>query len=42
MPPVIRLDRLTKRFGAELALDEVLLEVPPGVVFALLGDNGAG
>ena len=42
MPPVIRLDRLTKRFGAETALDAVSLEVPPGVVFALLGENGAG
>jgi ABC-2 type transport system ATP-binding protein len=42
MPPVIRLDRLTKRFGAEVALDGVSLEVPPGVVFALLGENGAG
>jgi ABC-2 type transport system ATP-binding protein len=42
MPPIIRLDRLTKRFGAEIALDAVSLEVPPGVVFALLGENGAG
>jgi ABC-2 type transport system ATP-binding protein len=42
MPPVIRLDKLTKRFGAEIALDGVSLEVPPGVVFALLGENGAG
>ena len=29
MPPVIRLDKLTKRFGSEMALDEVSLEVPP-------------
>ena len=42
MPPIIRLDKLTKRFGGETALDEVSLEVPPGVVFALLGENGAG
>jgi ABC-2 type transport system ATP-binding protein len=42
MPPVIRLDQLTKRFGSETALDAVSLEVPPGVVFALLGENGAG
>ncbi len=42
MNPVIRLDQLTKRFGAEVALDRVSLEVPPGVVFALLGENGAG
>ena len=42
MTAVIRLDKLTKCFGAETALREVSLEVPPGVVFALLGENGAG
>jgi ABC-2 type transport system ATP-binding protein len=42
MPPVIRLEKVTKRFGAELALNEVSFDVPPGVVFALLGENGAG
>jgi ABC-2 type transport system ATP-binding protein len=42
MPPIIRLEALTKRFGSETALDAVSLEVPPGTVFALLGENGAG
>jgi ABC-2 type transport system ATP-binding protein len=42
MAPVIRLDKLTKHFGAETALDQVSFDVPPGVVFALLGENGAG
>ena len=42
MDPVIRLDEVTKRFGANTALSKVSLEVPPGVVFALLGENGAG
>jgi ABC-2 type transport system ATP-binding protein len=42
MNQVIRLDKVTKRFGDEVALDGVSLEVPPGVVFALLGENGAG
>ena len=42
MNPVVRLEQVTKRFGAETALDGVSLEVPPGVVFALLGENGAG
>jgi len=42
MEPVLRLDKVTKRFGAQTALEEVSLEVPPGVVYALLGENGAG
>ncbi len=40
--PVIRLEGLTKCFKSNVALDHVSLEVPPGVVFALLGENGAG
>lgn len=39
---VIRLEGLSKRFKSNTALDRVSLEVPPGVVFALLGENGAG
>jgi ABC-2 type transport system ATP-binding protein len=42
MEPVIRLHKVTKRFGANTALNEVSLEVPRGVVFAMLGENGAG
>lgn len=42
MEPVIRLDALSKRYGSDVALNEVSLEVPPGVVFGLLGENGAG
>ncbi len=40
--PIIRLDHVTKRFGRQTALDDVSLCVPPGVVFGLLGENGAG
>ena len=39
---VISLQHVTKRFGRCTALDDVSLAVPPGVVFALLGENGAG
>lgn len=42
MQPVIRLNGVTKLFGSEAALKALSLEVPPGVVFALLGENGAG
>ena len=40
--PVISLQNVSKRFGKTQALDQVTLQVPPGVVFALLGENGAG
>jgi simple sugar transport system ATP-binding protein len=36
------LDGVSRRFGANLALDDVSLEVYPGEVHCLLGDNGAG
>lgn len=42
MNSVIHLDRVTKRFGSQVALNRVSLEVPAGSVFALLGENGAG
>ncbi|HVX14614.1 MAG TPA: ABC transporter ATP-binding protein [Pirellulales bacterium] len=42
MDPVIRLKNVSKRFGSQAALSDVSLEIPAGVVFALLGENGAG
>ncbi len=42
MQPVIKLTGVTKRYGAQRALDHVSFEVQSGVVFALLGENGAG
>ena len=42
MNTILRLDHVTKRYGSKAALDDVSLEVPEGVVFALLGENGAG
>jgi len=40
--PVIRIERLYKSYRRQVALGGISLEVPPGVVFALLGENGAG
>jgi ABC-2 type transport system ATP-binding protein len=42
MTAVIEFVGVTKRYGATTALEDLSLEVPPGVVFALLGENGAG
>ncbi|MCL2447904.1 MAG: ABC transporter ATP-binding protein [Polyangiaceae bacterium] len=38
----IRLNSVTKRFGAKLALDDVTLAAPRGAIFGLIGPNGAG
>jgi ABC-2 type transport system ATP-binding protein len=40
--PAIEVHGLTKRFGAETAVDNVDLLVPRGVAFGYLGPNGAG
>jgi ABC-2 type transport system ATP-binding protein len=49
MPTVVRVERLSKDFvsgfwraQARRALDDVSFEIPGGVVFGLLGANGAG
>ena len=39
---MIRIEGLTKRFGDNLAVDDLTLHVKPGEVFAFLGPNGAG
>ncbi|MEM6825824.1 MAG: ABC transporter ATP-binding protein [Pseudomonadota bacterium] len=40
--PVLRLDGITKRFGALIANDAISFALYPGEVVALLGENGAG
>ncbi|KAA1260831.1 putative ABC transporter ATP-binding protein YbhF [Rubripirellula obstinata] len=42
MNVAVQLGHVTKRFGTKTALNDVSLRVPEGVVFALLGENGAG
>ncbi|MEM2879363.1 MAG: ATP-binding cassette domain-containing protein [Candidatus Bathyarchaeia archaeon] len=42
MPPIIRTENLTKRFGNFTAVDHLNLEVNEGEILGLLGPNGAG
>jgi ABC-type sugar transport system ATPase subunit len=39
---LLSLVNISKHFGPVTALDQVTLNVPPGLVTALIGDNGAG
>jgi len=38
----MRLSHITKRFGANLAVDDVSLDFAPGEIVGLVGENGAG
>ena len=40
--PIIRLEHVTKRFGANVAVDDVSFEVTPGRCLGWLGPNGSG
>jgi len=42
MSPIITLERVTKRYGATVAVDALDLAIEEGEVFGLLGPNGAG
>ena len=42
MTPILRVERVSKRFGNVVALRDVTMAVPAGQVTCLLGDNGAG
>jgi len=39
---MIKLDRLTRRFGSTVAVDDISLDIPSGSIYGLLGPNGAG
>jgi len=41
-PPLLRLDGITKAFGAATVLHAVDLDVRPGEIVGLVGENGAG
>ena len=38
----LRLERVTKRFGSFVAVDDLSLTIPSGSFFALLGPSGCG
>lgn len=40
--PTISVDKISKRFGQQIAVDNASFSVEPGEIFALLGPNGAG
>lgn len=40
--PAVRLDHVSKAFGSRRVLDDVSLEVPAGLGFAILGRSGTG
>lgn len=41
METILQTDQITKRYGANVALDRVSLSIPPGII-GLLGPNGSG
>jgi ABC-type branched-chain amino acid transport systems, ATPase component len=42
MNPILRLDKVCKRFGGVIAADDVTFSVMPGEIHGLIGPNGAG
>jgi ABC-2 type transport system ATP-binding protein len=42
MPPVVRADSLTKRYGSLTAVDDLSFALEPGTITGFLGPNGAG
>ncbi|HET7745899.1 MAG TPA: ATP-binding cassette domain-containing protein, partial [Vicinamibacteria bacterium] len=41
-PPVVALEGVSKRFGAQAALEDLTLSVPEGQLLVLLGTSGSG
>lgn len=42
VPPVVRIEHLTKFYGARCAVSDVSFDMQPGEVMGLLGPNGSG
>ena len=41
-PPLLALERLSKRFAGRAAVDDLSLAVAPGEIYGLIGPNGSG
>ncbi len=42
MPPILALDKISKRFGAIVIADGLDLALAPGEALGIIGPNGAG
>jgi len=42
MPPIIEVEKLTKRYGPRAAVKDVSFSLEPGAIFGFIGPNGAG
>ncbi|MDP4262243.1 MAG: ABC transporter ATP-binding protein [Bacteroidota bacterium] len=42
LSPVVQMDHVTHRFGKQIVLDDISLDIPAGSVYGFLGPNGAG
>src|SRR5258708_17339374 len=42
MPPILALDKISKRFGAIVIADAIDLSLAPGEALGIIGPNGAG
>lgn len=40
--PTVALQHVTKAYSTKIAVDDLSLEIGPGIIFGLLGPNGAG
>jgi ABC-2 type transport system ATP-binding protein len=39
---IVETEQLTKRFGDEVAVDDLTLSIPPGTIFGFIGPSGSG
>ena len=42
MAPALEIDRITKRYGEVIAVEDMTFAVPSGQIFGFVGANGAG